>query len=233
MIRRILGNLSPYAGGKVISLKLVLGRKDWIAHHGMQRNGTNYLLMCLKKLGLDTINGTDPQRNDPRHKHYRWYPSKDSIPQFLLPLYGNKISANSIEQINRICSYPQSTPHIVIKKRPENAVVSIANWGIKCGWFKNKDEAISNLRIIQKDYNEYYKFWQEIELKSSNQVIVLEYESVMEDSSKLAESLKIIGIKNLPKKIDLKFDGVRQSPKNRKKIITTEDYFNNNINLST
>ena len=49
-----------------------LFKKDfYIAHRGLQRNGTNFLLLILKKYGLFVINEIDPKRNKPHHKHCR------------------------------------------------------------------------------------------------------------------------------------------------------------------
>ena len=82
--------------------KLLLGcekkifKTGFVAHHGIQRSGTNFLLNSLKRHHLRVINRHDLERNIPSHKHFRWYEDKSIIPKEIVKEYGNDVFASNV-----------------------------------------------------------------------------------------------------------------------------------------
>ena len=224
MIQNIKAATS-YAGGvvsKCTRRKYVTS--GWIAHHGLQRNGTNFLLVSLKKLNIDIINEFDPARNNPKHKHFRWYSEKSKIPGFIRAQYDNTLTAQSVADINRICGYPDDTRHIVIRKKQDDAVVSLANWGLRFDWFDSKDEALASSSHILQDYQEYYAFWEMIASKDPDKAVIINLEDLLGDSTTLLSALRSLGCPDIPASVSLDFDEIPQSPKSRRNPITKSDY---------
>jgi len=141
-----------------------------IIHHGIQRSGTNYLYECLSQLNQRPLYPDPaPERNNPRHKHFRWQKDKTSIPSCIFNQYSNTISASSIDEINKICNY-NDVFHIVMKKDIKKWIISILNWGVHCNWFSEYN-ALTYSKELIKDYTEYYKFWDELALTSDKIII--------------------------------------------------------------
>ena len=69
---------------KKLEIKKLFVTNDWIAHHGIERSGTNYLRAILIILKINLINQFDPAENHPTHKHFRWYTDKSLIPNLCL-----------------------------------------------------------------------------------------------------------------------------------------------------
>ena len=103
-------------------------KKKYIAHHGLQRNGTNFLLHALRHLDVDVINEFDKKRNKPQHKHFRWYSSKENIPEQIYAEYFNSLIAENVHEVNALCNFPRDTKHIVIYKEENSSIVSVLNW---------------------------------------------------------------------------------------------------------
>lgn len=198
-------------------------RSDPVAHHGIQRSGTNFLLLSLKKLEIDVINEIGPARNKPSHKHFRWYADKTNIPAFISDQYGNNITADTIVQINEICGYPDETRHIVIAKKKNAAVLSLLNWGLRCGWFETKEIALSSINEVIKDYDHYYRFWHRLTKLEPNYAQLIYYEDLINDNKCLLYTLTDLSFCNIPPTIQLKFDNVPQSPKFRVNLISMSD----------
>lgn len=199
-------------------------RSGWVAHHGLQRNGTNFLLLSLKKLKINVINEVDPTRCDPRHKHFRWYADKSVIPYFIAEQYGNCISADTIFDLNRICGYPRDTKHIVIRKKKSSAVVSLANWGLRTGWFSDKQNAVENFPLLVRDYNEYYGFWQQLGASCPSWVKVIDFEDLRDGREHFMNALHEMGYKISDNHVAFEFGTVPQSPPGRAKVISELDY---------
>ena len=224
-----LDKYSKIFAKKKHKLKRLFKRKDWVAYHGMERSGSNYFCACLISINIDLINLFAPPRKNsssPEHKHYRWYPNKELIPNFRKEFFNDKIVEN-IKEINNICGYPEDTRHIIIKKKPLNAVTSIANHGLRMKWFEDKKDAENNIELIAKDYEAYYDFWQNMSDLSPSLVQVILYEDLYLSSKPLINALKNVDL--LPKvKIPKKFvfESVYQSPKNRRNVFSNEDIKN-------
>jgi hypothetical protein len=196
-------------------------KSGWIAHHGIQRSGTNFLLMCLKRYGLNVINRHDPERNNPAHKHFRWYHDKSIIPSEIHYQYYNSTIVNNVRDLNRTCNFPFDTRHIIIFKERHASLVSILNWGLRVNWFDTKLEAISVANKYLNDIDAYNKFWAELSVMSPKYVQLVRYEDVMNDNTILSDALFRLGFMVNP--IDLSIAEVPHSPRYRKAKITYDD----------
>ncbi|AHM03748.1 hypothetical protein roselon_01360 [Roseibacterium elongatum DSM 19469] len=93
-------------------------------HHGLQRSGTNYLLLSLLRLGTPVLNYRDPARNDPRHKHCRWQSDKSTLIAPIARQYGNDFAPETIDALDAICRVPKGTAHVVATGEVEAALAA-------------------------------------------------------------------------------------------------------------
>ncbi|MEM1200477.1 MAG: hypothetical protein AAGI06_14330 [Pseudomonadota bacterium] len=194
-----------------------------VAHHGLQRSGTNFLLLSLEKLGFKVLNKDEPERSGPRHKHCRWYAEKEHIPQFLACEYSNQLSANTIRDVDTLCGYPVRTRHLVIRKQADAALVSLLNWGLRCTWFSSKADALASLETLRADYERYYAFWDELAALTPQCVQIIDHEELVHDHGLLLSALHALEFDGLPAEIDLTFSCVPQSPADRKSVFSLSD----------
>lgn len=163
-----------------------------IVIQGIQRSGTNYLNELLKQYNYKVLNYYDPQRNDPKHKHFRWQHEKDSIR--MDKRYNNNLIANSIEEINAHSGYKVDTKHLVIFRAPEKWLGSIYRWGLANRWFSDEVDFFSNkLELYINEWDSYYHFWQKINEKHPSSVFIINYDNLRQNT---IENLNIIN-KNL------------------------------------
>ena len=198
-------------------------RLPQIAHHGIQRSGTNYLLGCLDQLGLFVANRFNPERDDPSHKHFRWYRDKSQIPVVLQDSFGNDQMADTIEDVNRQAGFSTATKHIVIKKEHSPAVKSLLNWGLRCGWFNSREEALASAEDISDDYRAYSSFWSRMQKNHPGQVAVIHYEDLVKDAQILVRGLKNLGVPTSFPAQQFRFSEVNMSPTDRVEQITLGD----------
>ena len=85
---------------KKLTIKKLFVKNDWIAHHGIERSGTNYLRAILIILKINLINQFDPAENHPTHKHFRWYTDKLLIPSLKKSLINNQIQNLKNKSLN-------------------------------------------------------------------------------------------------------------------------------------
>jgi hypothetical protein len=166
---------------------------------GIQRSGTNYLTTLLTQSDYRIINRIDPKRNDPRHKHFRWQQDKSSI--VMDNRYQNSLYAASLEEINKICGYPVDLKHIVLFRTPENWLNSIYRWGLESKWFENEDDFFSRKLHITylQEWDAYYSFWQSIAAHTPHQVLLMNYERLIEESNRgIAQIELFMGVKRNP-----------------------------------
>lgn len=196
---------------------------EGIAIHGLQRHGTNYLSQCLLHLRVAQVNGVDPERNHPSHKHFRWYENKAAIPDVIRHQYGNTETAKSIFELNQLSGFYPETKHIVIFKSRIEGIKSILNWGLRCDWFQDKGHAISYAKDFVDDYNEFFNFWWGMHSRYPESVQVIYYDNLAEDIASLVEKLEILGISppNLTGKLEI--EQVPQSPAGRCHLISQDD----------
>jgi hypothetical protein len=230
MIKRIQNKIAELYKANINKSRIIYSKivpsMSIIAHHGLQRNGTNYLMECLYTHGLAVANSYRDRRNLCSYKHYRFYEHKELIPKFLKQKSIHK-SIKNIDDINKIAGYPPKTKHIIIKKQQQDSIVSMMNYGLSYGWFENKQEALQSYRVLLDDYIHYVDFWQRLESINETRVSVLSFEHLIEDESEFYKTLDKLGIKYSKIK-SLKFDRINMSPKERLKQIFKEDLQNEN-----
>lgn len=223
----LLKRINPKLANRFIQITKKFSGKISLAHHGLQRSGTNYLNECLWRFGNPPLNSFDEIRSSPRHKHCRWYANKKQIPSFLKNQYGNDFQVNSINELNKSANYPLNTVHLVIKKEIYSWLASIINWGIKCKWFTDKDNAMNNLDQLIFDYKNYYNFWHNFEKQFPAQVSVLSLEKINHNFNLLVnQQIKLgLNVKNKDFKGNLEY--VNMSPPDRNKIVSRDDVLKN------
>ena len=202
---------------KKLEIKKLFVKNDWIAHHGIERSGTNYLRAILIILKINLINQFDPAENHPTHKHFRWYTDKSLIPNLKKSLI-NDLTANNISDVNKLCKYFPSTNHIIIRKKTISGVTSIANYFYNFKLLQDKKELKNNIHVIYNDYIAYYDFWQKIYEQNPSRVQIIFYEDLIKSSEVLINALNVIGINsniNISKKFNL--DEIKESDPYRKK----------------
>ena len=198
-------------------------KKKYVAHHGLQRNGTNFLLYTLKRLNVSVINEYDKKRNKPNHKHFRWYPAKKNIPKQIYSEYYNSLNVENVHELNAICNFPSDTKHIVIYKDINPSLVSMLNWGIRVGWFASKQDALRSSYSFKLDYQLYYEFWNKLANQDPDYVQLLSFEKLIQSNYKIIDILKNLDIKFNMTDLDFSFKELPQSPSLRKKIIALSD----------
>lgn len=192
-------------------------------HHGLQRSGTNYLLLSLLRHGVPVLNYSDPARHDPRHKHCRWQHNKTTLIQPIADQYGNSLLVSNIDELNSICGLHQATRHIVVFKERIDWLQSICNWGLRCGWFANASTALAALTKLAQDYSAYHAFWSAMKDKAPGQVEILQFEKIRCSGTALSTPLTRLGLPNKPALDSLRISEVPRSPGNRTRAVTKED----------
>lgn len=183
---------------------------EYVAHHGIQRSGTNYLNTILMRSGVNVINKYDPKRSDPRHKHCRWFSKKDRI--YLDEQYCNNFHAETVEELNNICGYKKGTRHLVIYRNPKIWLNGIYRWAIRSGWIDEnckEDELIFFLKGAYLEWKEYYGWWLSISEKNPKQVIIVSHERLVAADKYTLENIE--SFLEMKSKINPKIDKVSKS----------------------
>lgn len=216
-------SLAPFKN-KWIKISNSIKKKTPVAHHGIQRSGTNYLNLCLRSLGVVPVNSFDPARGAPSHKHCRWQSAKKSI----MPWdsrYQNDYQVSELKQLDSLANYPSNCRHIVIQKDFASWLVSILNWGLRVGWFYSKEHAIQKGALLAKaDYEAYYEFWHAQANENPSSVTVIQFEELVSDPRLLIEICKKMEIEmqNLDS-YDGLFKELPQSPSGRQILVKKSD----------
>lgn len=166
-----------------------------LALHGLQRSGTNYLLQRLMRAGFPVENAIVLRRNSVRHKHFRWQDDKTTIPGILRPQYGNEIRARSLDEVHAIAGYAATCRHIVIRKHELAWLKSILNWGLRCNWYLNREDALAHGAEMLRDYKAYYEFWTIVGRVHPTRVLFVDYDSVTAVADQLQMALRTIGVR--------------------------------------
>jgi hypothetical protein len=209
---KLVAKFSPWAGNRLLLTGHAI---PFLAHHGLQRSVTNYLNQCLLRLKVYSLNVFDEKRSSPRHKHCRWYSDKGSTPPFLVEQYGNSHTANSLFQLNRACLYPSYTKHLVVCKQKKDWLVSILNWGWRCGWFSDESHATASLHELSTDYDCYLSFWRYLSLGHPDSVSLILLDDILCNPAALYSVLHSIGVEVKVEGFGAEIDAVPQSPANR------------------
>lgn len=195
-----------------------------VAHHGIQRSGTNYLNLCLGSLGVRPVNAFDPSRGSSSHKHCRWQHDKESIMPWDVR-YKNNYLVSELAELDRMAGYPRDCRHLIIQKNLSAWLPSILNWGLRVGWFSTKAEAISEgAPKAKQDYSHYYDFWRQMADKNPDRVAVIQFESLIADPRSLIRICESLTIKlSNTVGFDGKFAEVPKSPMDRVVSIERSD----------
>lgn len=153
-----------------------------LAHHGIQRSGTNYLCALLESAGVFVVNAVDPKRSSPVHKHFRWQTDKGTI--VMDRAYGNDVRVSTIDELNSRVGYPLSMRHVVVFKRPSLWLASVGKWGVANGWL-SADSGEAEIALALADWltewEAYYSFWSDVAMRSPRSVSLIDYEELAAD----------------------------------------------------
>ena len=228
IIKQIWKRIPHNFKNRAIVLWKCLNRSGFVAHHGLERSGTNYISRCLQKLSLTPVNKYNSAPNHPTHKHFRWQPDKGTIMFWCppnIPRY-NELRASNIYELNILAGYPKQTRHIVIKKELNNWLLSILNFGLGTKFFLTREDVLDALDILKADYKAYYDFWQSMERDFPNFVTVVNYENISTNPSLMILAINKLGL--IPKNKNSftgRFEEVNMSPLKRKSYLIMEDIY--------
>lgn len=163
-----------------------------LAHHGIQRNGTNFLGLCLIELGVTPVNLGPLSTSDRRHKHTRWY-RRHKVPSFLAGYAARGASPVSVSELNLRAGFKEGTRHLVVKKSMPEALASILNYGLRVGWFQDENKAESALPQLASDFEAYHAFWDALQQSTPTLVELISFEKVA-SASNIREKLAALGI---------------------------------------
>lgn len=152
-----------------------------IAHHGLQRSGTNYLCTLLAQADYRVVNRIDPDRTDPRHKHFRWQADKSTI--VMDRRYGNALQPASLAEVNALCGYARDMRHVVLFRHPRSWLDAIFRWGLQNGWFASEAEFLSRglYRAYLAEWHAYYGTWADFAQGDPARVLILGYADLKRD----------------------------------------------------
>ena len=191
-----------------------------VAHHGIQRSGTNFLSLCLLELGVDLCNLGPLSRSDRRHKHTRWY-AAPRVPSVVSDYGAPKPVPKTVGELNSRAGFPRGTRHLVVRKAKPAALASLLNWGLRIGWFENPKVAEASVCQLSTDFDEYYSFWEELEALFPNTVQIIDYEDVSIPQV-LISKLSRLGLSTRAKRAKFRFKRVPVSAHRRGDIPFTE-----------
>lgn len=194
-----------------------------VAHHGLQRSGTNYLLQCLLSLRVPVVNMAEPSGRLPWHKHFRWQHDKRSIPSFIRRQYGNELIVDDVAGLNVAAGYPPETRHLVIRKDETDWLVSILNWSLYCGWVESKEAGLCVMPALLADHRAYHQFWQRLADREPERVRILDLARVAGCPEDLCEALAALDIAFHDHGFTAIFEEVPKSPKGRARPVTAHD----------
>jgi hypothetical protein len=191
-----------------------------VAHHGLQRSGTNVLRAALTDLGVTPLNAYDGARDAPSHKHFRWQADQSSI--VMDAAFVNDVVADDLDAVDRLAGYPAGTRHVVVYKQATPWARSIINWGLRCGWWTDLDAAVAALPGSLGEYDAYNEFWQRMERDRPGECRLVEHPSVAADPTVLLGALDQLGVP-LDARRRARFTGVHrtvaQSPADRRDVV--------------
>lgn len=166
-------------------------KKTKIAHHGIQRSGTNYLCALLEQSGYFVLNSDGPRRDSPAHKHFRWQDDKSTI--VMDRSFSNALHASEIDELNRIANFPRGTKHVVLVKKPGSWLESAYRWGRANGWMDEDADFLGDPSLAAAwlaEWDAYYNKWLQLAEASPGQVLVVSYESLMSDRERVMSRIR-------------------------------------------
>ena len=197
--------------------------KVCVAYHGMERNGTNFLALCLTDLKCVIVNHHFNDRRKFGHKHYRWNLKSYGDLNFYNKYYMSDVAVSTVQDLNTVSGFPASTVHVVIQKQKMDACVSFLNFGLRSLYYRNKAEAIQDVVRVQRDYDYYYEFWAKLREKEPQKVFITEHQELLKSPRYLIEFLLKSGCEVRSDIDQLYYNTVPMSPRYRSNIITKAD----------
>jgi len=150
---------------------------------GLQRTGTNFLETLLKKNfnNLCFCNNVN-HRSLPLHKHFRLYNEKLFIPEskYLNNFYYQSFS--DFDQHVKNLLKTDKMLYVVNTKEPYSWYISYNNLAKRMKWKGWKKKWLNAHFMI--DYNLFHKMWLKFAEESSNKVIIINYEEVLNNPEK-------------------------------------------------
>lgn len=192
-------------------------------HHGLQRSGTNYLLLWLHFKGIAVINHRDPCRDSPLHKHCRWQHDKATLIDPVMRDYANDFRVSDVDELDAVCALGDQPLHLVLLKERIAWLTSMANWGLNVGWFADKPDALAAIGRLAADYDAYAAFWQGLARAAPDRVMLAQLDTLLSDPAALEAQLAEAGLILKAPGEPLRVDEVPRSPADRAKIVTREE----------
>jgi Sulfotransferase domain len=153
-----------------------------VAHHGIERSGTNILEAALHCIGVVTANGfLNDDDNVPGHKHFRIQDGNSS--GVMNPIHEHLWSPSTIQEYSENAGLLSTTKHVVIFKDPANWLVSINRYGAEAGWpggGQILDDPFLRVTYL-REWSEYYKAWEAFAQAEPHLVLLVQYEVWMQD----------------------------------------------------
>jgi hypothetical protein len=149
-----------------------------VAHHGIQRSGTNYLRTLLDDSGFFVVNGVDPTRDDPRHKHFRWQDDKSTI--VMDRAFRNRLHVRGILHLNELTGLAPDVRHVVVFKTPDAWLTSIGRWGRVHGW-TDLDDVRCDPEVAAawlREWDAYHAKWIELQSREPERVLLVCYDDL-------------------------------------------------------
>lgn len=191
--------------------------------HGLQRSGTNYLLLALLHLGIPVVNYRDPARSASRHKHCRWQHDKTTLITPIARQYDNNFEVLELDDLDKLCNVPIGTRHVVVAKERLDWLKSICNWGLSVGWFPGTAAALAAVPDLARDYDAYHGIWSNFEEKMPDRVAVLSYDDFVVGGTDSFSALYRLGLPVDSAMGALRIDEVPRSPKSRLTFVSVKD----------
>ena len=154
--------------------------KPVVAHHGIERSGTNLLREVVEYLGTTIANEQYTSAGAiPGHKHLRLQPDKSTIVSS--PENEHQYVPASLSEYNAQMRFPADMRHLVIFKDPANWIVSMNSYAKRAGYPRGgeilDDELLLNRYLTE--WSEYYRAWEHLAKANPHQVLMLQYEAWM------------------------------------------------------
>jgi hypothetical protein len=116
--------------------------------YGLQRTGTNYLEVLVRRRYQVRFLNDQEDRTSPEHKHVRLYPEKDLVPG---DQFRNQLDVPDFAAYERLLStVPEH--YLVISKDPYSWYLSYLRFAERCSWPTPDHHYID-------EYNRYYESW--------------------------------------------------------------------------
>lgn len=162
------------------ALRMLITDGPLVAHHGMQRSGTNYLCSILVEAGARVVNEVDPVRSSARHKHCRWQDDKLTIS--MDPAYRNEFHVESVADLNRVAGYQANTRHVLIFKQPDLWLASIRRWALRSGWLSTDDSELRWTQAAREwlvEWDAYHTKWFSLADQAPDEVLIVNWQRLV------------------------------------------------------